>query len=826
MKRNVKIGVLFLTVMLAFCFFFVPATSLAQTVPEDVDITTGPEPESAQTQQASQEELPSEAKETQMPSSEPSASATPSDAESGLAVTDVPQNFALFAGARAADPTIIQLFPDTEFAYKISRVLYKNSINDTITQDELDSITELGLPDTVRDLTGISHLTKLETLNIMYNKNLQTLPAEIGSLANLQKLNVSACSLTSLPAEIGNLRSLQRLDLQNNSLTSLPAEVENLSSLKKLDLLKNKMERFPVEICRIPNLTELILSECGLQNIPAEIGTMEQLEILWIDENQIREIPKEIGNLKNLKTLVLRDNLISSVPEEFGELESLEGINLENNLLERVPDAITKPAGLTFISLNGNSLTELPAGIGKLQHLNALHVYDNELTELPAEIYDCPSLTRINAFQNRIQELPEDIGKLRNLFSLDIGQNELQYLPDAIGTFSELRVLDVDDNHIASLPDTIKNLAQCYELSANNNDLTELPEVIAAMPKLDKLYVSGNHLADVSMVPKKLTKFEAHNQEITIRAYKKEITLPCTYSVGGVILWDRGYQQNEMKSNEFYKNGAFHLPTNPAGGKLEGKSGNFSINYTIDLRDKLFVDLGVTQIDLSVGELYTLTPTSDVLDGYEVEYTCTSSDGWKTFGFLPPDAVLGMKEGMGYLTMEAKVIGTSITGKTTVPVFVAPEKPATQGTVYPVLEGGGQTLSADATELAFRIDAPISKFVHAWIDKTRLLKDLDYTLREGSTIITLKESALRELADGTHTLTLEFEDGYAQIEFLVDKTQAESTVNKGAQDDDGGRKIAPKTGDGAPSGMSALAVLSGVMLVVALRKKWMTRPQR
>ena len=50
------------------------------------------------------------------------------------------------------------------------------------------------------------------------------------------KLHLGGYQLTSLPAEIGQLRSLERLDLNANYLTSLPAEIGQLRSLKELDL--------------------------------------------------------------------------------------------------------------------------------------------------------------------------------------------------------------------------------------------------------------------------------------------------------------------------------------------------------------------------------------------------------------------------------------------------------------------------------------------------------------------------------------------------------------------------------------------------------------
>ena len=80
---------------------------------------------------------------------------------------------------------------------------------------------------------------------------MQSLPAEIGNLRNLQNLNLSYNQLQSLPAEIGNLINLKKLDLAINKLQSLPAEIGNLINLEKLDLYFN-------ELCGLPNTILLI----------------------------------------------------------------------------------------------------------------------------------------------------------------------------------------------------------------------------------------------------------------------------------------------------------------------------------------------------------------------------------------------------------------------------------------------------------------------------------------------------------------------------------------------------------------------------------------
>ena len=65
-------------------------------------------------------------------------------------------------------------------------------------------------------------------------RHMKELPASVGRLQALQKLNLYNCSgLTSLPAEVGNCVKLEKLDLEGcTGLTSLP----DLSGLEKLQV--------------------------------------------------------------------------------------------------------------------------------------------------------------------------------------------------------------------------------------------------------------------------------------------------------------------------------------------------------------------------------------------------------------------------------------------------------------------------------------------------------------------------------------------------------------------------------------------------------------
>ena len=68
----------------------------------------------------------------------------------------------------------------------------------------------------------------------LVNNNLESLPPEIGQLAELKELSVGGNQLVSLPMEICQLANLTRLSIENNKLRSLPSGLAGLKSFKRL----------------------------------------------------------------------------------------------------------------------------------------------------------------------------------------------------------------------------------------------------------------------------------------------------------------------------------------------------------------------------------------------------------------------------------------------------------------------------------------------------------------------------------------------------------------------------------------------------------------
>ena len=101
------------------------------------------------------------------------------------------------------------------------------------------------------------------------------IPPELGSLANLKLLSLSANQLTGeIPAEMGSLANLRSLSLRDNQLTgAIPPEVGSLANLEWLRLNNNQLTgEIPAELGRLTNLTVLHLSGNQLTGcVPASL---------------------------------------------------------------------------------------------------------------------------------------------------------------------------------------------------------------------------------------------------------------------------------------------------------------------------------------------------------------------------------------------------------------------------------------------------------------------------------------------------------------------------------------------------------------------------
>ena len=141
-----------------------------------------------------------------------------------------------------------------------------------------------------------------------------------------------------------------------------------------------------------------------------------------------------------------------------------------------------------------------------------------------------------------------------------------------------------------------------------------------------------------------------------------------------------------------------------------------------------------------------------------------------------------------------------------------------------IIEGKGQSITeGEKKELSFTSSAAFSDFLRAQLDG-KTLDEKNYTVKEGSTVVTLKADYVATLSAGEHTIGIVSESGTATTTFTVKAKSAdnnEKPVNNNeepvnnSENKQGNNTKPPKTGDNSPMTLwIALFFVSGGLLTV------------
>ncbi len=126
-----------------------------------------------------------------------------------------------------------------------------------------------------------------------------------------------------------------------------------------------------------------------------------------------------------------------------------------------------------------------------------------------------------------------------------------------------------------------------------------------------------------------------------------------------------------------------------------------------------------------------------------------------------------------------------------------------------ILEGQGQTVKNDGKEkVVFRTSAPVDTFVKLVIDGQELVKDADFTVTEGSTIITLAPEYVAKLGSGIHKVEIVSKVGTVMVDFTVEAVNPEPETEPADPTTASGNTAqgtVPSTGDGANAVLYVLA---------------------
>jgi len=155
---------------------------------------------------------------------------------------------------------------------------------------------------------------KVTGIDLLFNNLNGTLPASLGQLKNLKKLELSFNPISgNIPSELGNLVQLEVLAINGTAISgNIPESLGRLSNLKQLHLSSNQLSG----------------------TVPESLGNLRQIEIFNVFDNDLHgALPQELASCPNLKQLMVAENKFNN-PDDFSVIllsNSGAKIDLLNN---------------------------------------------------------------------------------------------------------------------------------------------------------------------------------------------------------------------------------------------------------------------------------------------------------------------------------------------------------------------------------------------------------------------------------------------------------------------------------------------------------------
>lgn len=304
------------------------------------------------------------------------------------------------------------------------------------------------------DLSELSFLTNLVSLQLFENKFSGEIPAEFGEFQKLVNLSLYTNNLSgSIPEKIGSWAEFDYIDVSDNMLTGpIPKDMCKKGKMRGLLMLGNNLTgEIPATYANCTSMRRFRVSGNSLSGtIPSGIWGLPNAEIIDIESNQLEgSITSEIKTAKTLAQIFARGNRLNGeIPEEISETTSLVAIDLSEN------------------QISG----KIPVGIGELKQLSSLHLQSNKLSgSIPDSLGSCNYLSDIELAKNSLSgSIPSSLGHLPVLNSLNLSQNELSGEIPASFSLLRLSLFDLSYNQLSGpIPESLS--IKAYNGSLNGN---------------------------------------------------------------------------------------------------------------------------------------------------------------------------------------------------------------------------------------------------------------------------------------------------------------------------------------------------------------------
>ncbi|KAI9827839.1 MAG: hypothetical protein M1832_004328 [Thelocarpon impressellum] len=396
----------------------------------------------------------------------------------------------------------------------------------------------------------ISGCRGLRELRLASNGLERAIPEQIGSLGELEVLDLRDNMVTALPESLAELTRLRILNLADNGLKSLPfaafasmplAEliaskndlrgtliprgVDKLASLQTLDVAGNALEALSeAESLSLPALQQLHVSSNRMTSLPA-VSDWTELLVLAAEDNKLSTFPEGFASLKKVKNVDFTGNNIRSIDDRVGAMESLHVLRLANNpLRERrfltMPTEDLKAALKRRFAPEVDDEDESPSEQGDdaphgttgtptwpVRPGGLVDLRSSKLSTLPAAELEATAaketIRGLELKHNLLTMIPQSLALVSgSLTSLSLAQNKLSssFLVDPC-LLPHLQTLNLSGNGLTTLEPLTAHLTapKLDTLDVSCNGLTQLPALKRAFPALSTLLASDNAIAELTL---------------------------------------------------------------------------------------------------------------------------------------------------------------------------------------------------------------------------------------------------------------------------------------------------------------------------------------
>ena len=288
-------------------------------------------------------------------------------------------------------------YADLKLLTALETLTIQNGTHSELSElSSLNNLTTLNISDTVvsdSDLAVIANLPNLRSLSLK-NCSVSSIDA-LAKATGLTYLDISGNAVRNLQALV-NLQCLEYINISRNSVTNL-GYIAGLTALRKLDISYNTLSDISA-LSGMTLLEELIAQRVELSDLSA-LQTLNNLRVLNLSENKISSITA-LKDLKKLTELNLNKNSISDI-SSISALTKLEILRISNNKIKTLP-SLPQACSLIVLEANNNQITSV-APLKGLANLNTVYLDNNSSLSSLSGLETCPALVMVSVLGTKVK---------------------------------------------------------------------------------------------------------------------------------------------------------------------------------------------------------------------------------------------------------------------------------------------------------------------------------------------------------------------------------------------------------------------------------------